>query len=185
MAKINNWVFQWKINFNPNRRKQTQEVIFSRKLKKTIHPQYLFNNIQVSLSSSQKHLGIILDEQLTFWKHLNMLTSKIDKNHRTFTKITKPFTMISFNNHYIKLSSDLILIMVIYMTKPAMHLSTINLNYSIQCFPGYNWSYQRYLWRKFLPRIRFEAPSVSGLVQKTKPFLTRFIKITSPAVFPT
>lgn len=27
--KTNNWVFQWKISFNPDPLKQTQEVIFS------------------------------------------------------------------------------------------------------------------------------------------------------------
>ena len=32
MNKINNWVFQWKINFNPDDSKQAQEVLFSRKL---------------------------------------------------------------------------------------------------------------------------------------------------------
>ena len=32
MNKINNWVFQWKMNFNPDDSKQAQEVLFSTKL---------------------------------------------------------------------------------------------------------------------------------------------------------
>ena len=29
LAKISTWVFQWKMNFNPDPNKQAQEVIFS------------------------------------------------------------------------------------------------------------------------------------------------------------
>ena len=32
LNKINNWVFQWKMNFNPDDSKQALEVLFSRKL---------------------------------------------------------------------------------------------------------------------------------------------------------
>ena len=33
LKKINKWVFQWKMSFNPDPNKQAQEVIFSGKLK--------------------------------------------------------------------------------------------------------------------------------------------------------
>ena len=49
--------FQWKMSFNPDRSKQAQEVIFSRKLKKGSHPPLVFNNANVSCYKSQKHLG--------------------------------------------------------------------------------------------------------------------------------
>ena len=39
LKKINDWAFQWKMTFNPDSSKQAQEIIFSRKLKKTTHPQ--------------------------------------------------------------------------------------------------------------------------------------------------
>ena len=38
MEIINNWSYQWKINFNPDPNKQAQEVIFSRKTKKINRP---------------------------------------------------------------------------------------------------------------------------------------------------
>ena len=79
LAKINNWASQWKMNFNPDSSRQAQEVIFSRKSKKISHPPLFFSNIQVPRSSSQKHLGIVLEEYLTFCKHLKMLTSKINR----------------------------------------------------------------------------------------------------------
>ena len=67
------------MNFNPDSSRQAQEVIFSRKSKKISHPPLFFSNIQVPQSSSHKHLGIALDEYLTFCKHLKMLTSKINR----------------------------------------------------------------------------------------------------------
>ena len=54
------------MSFNPDITKQAQEVIFSRKLKKTSHRPLMFNSNQVNKTSSQKHLGIILDESLSF-----------------------------------------------------------------------------------------------------------------------
>ena len=44
LIKISNWVFQWKMSFNPDPSKQAQEVTFSRKIQKTCHPSIYFNN---------------------------------------------------------------------------------------------------------------------------------------------
>ena len=44
--------------FNPVLSKQEQEVIFSRKIKRLPHPALLFNNIPLSNSLFQKHLGL-------------------------------------------------------------------------------------------------------------------------------
>ena len=60
LKKINDWAFQWKMTFNPDRSKQAQEIIFSRKLKKVAHPPFLFNNNNVSQVNSQTHLDVIL-----------------------------------------------------------------------------------------------------------------------------
>ena len=61
LAKINRRSFQWKMRFNPDPKKQAQEVSFSRKSKATLHPSVVFNNNNVIQTTSQKHLGIILD----------------------------------------------------------------------------------------------------------------------------
>ena len=76
---IDNWVFQWKMNFNPESTKQTQEVICSRKTKKLPHPPLMFNNANVIQSIYQKQLGIILDSKLTFENHLKMMSTKTNK----------------------------------------------------------------------------------------------------------
>ena len=76
---INNWAFQYKMNFNPDPTKQAHEVIFSHKRKEIHHPPLVFNNTNVSQSSSQKHLGVILDSKLIFDEHLKMVSLKISK----------------------------------------------------------------------------------------------------------
>ena len=53
LARIKQWAFQWKMSFNPDLNKQTQEVKSSRKLKKVSHPLLGFNNNYVSQASSQ------------------------------------------------------------------------------------------------------------------------------------
>ena len=40
LAKISTWTFQWKMNFNPDPVKHTEEVIFSRKLQNTSQCQF-------------------------------------------------------------------------------------------------------------------------------------------------
>ena len=48
LRNISKWAYQWKMVFNPDITKQPQEVIFSRKLNKPVHPNLTFNNSQVS-----------------------------------------------------------------------------------------------------------------------------------------
>ena len=67
------------MSFNPDPNKQAQEVIFSRKLKKFCHPSLRFNNNNVSQASLQKHLGLTLDDWLTFGEHLTNVSNKIRK----------------------------------------------------------------------------------------------------------
>ena len=51
LAKAQDWALQWKMSFNPDISKRAQEVIFSRKLKKTPHPPLTFNSNQVNKTS--------------------------------------------------------------------------------------------------------------------------------------
>ena len=64
------------MTFNPDRSKQAQEIIFSRKLKKATHPPLLFNNNNVFQVNFQTHLVVILDLKLTFEEHLKNVFNK-------------------------------------------------------------------------------------------------------------
>ena len=79
LIKINNWAVQWKMSFNPDPIKEAKEIIFSRKLNKTLHPNLVFNLNPVNQSSNQKHLGMILDNKLNFNEHINEKVTKANK----------------------------------------------------------------------------------------------------------
>ena len=109
MKLINNWAFQWKMNFNPDPTKQADEVIFSRKAKEIYHPPLVFNSTSVSPSSSQKHLGDILDSKLIFDEHLKVVSLKISK---TLGLLRKLHNLLPRST--LKILSDPTLIMVIF-----------------------------------------------------------------------
>ena len=58
------------MSFIPDQNKQAQDVIISRKITKSFHPQISFNNMPVFSVDFQKHLGIYLDEKLTSNYHI-------------------------------------------------------------------------------------------------------------------
>ena len=67
------------MRFNPDPKKQAQEVIFSRKINKIDHPLLYFNKNLVRSSSAQKHLGMVLDTKLDFSLHLKNVQNKVNK----------------------------------------------------------------------------------------------------------
>ena len=79
LNKINHRAFQLKTRFNLDLSKQAQEVIFSRELQKLVYPPLHFNKIAVTPSTTQKHLGTLLDVKLDFQRHLKHTYSKVNK----------------------------------------------------------------------------------------------------------
>ena len=67
------------MKFNPDPNKPNQEVYFSNRTIKDSSVFLTFNNNKVEVISSQKHLGLILDERLNFNKNLE---SKINKCYK-------------------------------------------------------------------------------------------------------
>ena len=87
LSKINAWENQWKMTFNPDPNKQAQEVIFSRKIRKTSHPPLTFNNNSVKQVQFQEHLGFYLDSRLNFREHLQNMFNKINKTISLLRKL--------------------------------------------------------------------------------------------------
>ena len=79
LKEINKWAFQWETSFIPDPKKQAQEVIFSRKTTKKIHPKIFFNNIPVSKTNPQKHLSLHLDSKLSFNIHIKTILTKVNR----------------------------------------------------------------------------------------------------------
>ena len=80
---IQQWAYQWKMEFNPDPSKQATEVLFSCKKSSPNHTQFVFNGTIVTKVNSHKHLGLILDSRLSFEKHLNEKIIKAKKNVST------------------------------------------------------------------------------------------------------
>ena len=78
LSKISNGAFQWKVSFNPDPRKQAQEVIFSRKMQKSSHPSIYFNTKSVKQVPFQKYLGLILYNKLNFQEYLKNISNKVN-----------------------------------------------------------------------------------------------------------
>ena len=99
------------MHFNTDTTKQAQEVIFNRKYKKEPHLPLLFNNVSVARTSSHKHSGIMLENQLKSDGNLEMVSGKIRKTIGLLCKLQNFLPRAAVSTAY---KSDPILIMVIY-----------------------------------------------------------------------
>ena len=66
---MSGWAYKWKMSFNPDLNKQTQEVIF-------------FNNALVVCANWQKSLGMFLDESLNFSYHIKEKNVQSNEENR-------------------------------------------------------------------------------------------------------
>ena len=71
LIRIQEWAYQWKMSFNPDRTKPAHKVIISRKTKDIIYSNLYFNNVPIVKTTSQKQLGLNLDAKLTFNDHIS------------------------------------------------------------------------------------------------------------------
>ena len=87
LIKVRKWAYQWKISFNSDITKEAQEVIFSRKSKRTGHPTVYFNHAPVARTNCDKHLGMYLDEKLNYLQHIKELSSKANRGFGVIQKL--------------------------------------------------------------------------------------------------
>ena len=105
LEMIHDWAIKWKINFNPDLTKQTQEVVFSRKTKKLPHPTLVFNNANDTQSIYQSPQGIILDSKVKFENHLKIVTTKINKTiglHRKLQNLLPRTALIMIYKAFVR-----------------------------------------------------------------------------------
>ena len=92
--------------------KEAQEGLYLDKAAKTDHPNVIFNGNTVQNSVNQKHLGLILDEKLTFNDHIPFKLTTVNKLTSTLRKIY----------HYIPRNS----LVTIYKSFVILHLAYAN-----------------------------------------------------------
>ena len=79
LIKIIDWAMKWKMSFNPDPSKNTQEVKFFRKRRNSNHDSIYFNHNSVQQVHFRKELGMYLDTILNFQEHLNNIMTKVNK----------------------------------------------------------------------------------------------------------
>jgi len=77
---ICNWAHQWKLEFNPDPKKQANEVLFSCKKNTQEHPPIYFNGSEVTKVKKQIHLGFTLEPSLSFKEHISEKIKKAKRN---------------------------------------------------------------------------------------------------------
>ena len=95
---IGKWDYQWKMSFKPDRTKQVEEVIFSRKTSIQSRPILTFDNSLAIKTTHDKYLGLILDEKLNFKEHLKEEMAKAYKGIAVLRKSEYPPKKFSVNN---------------------------------------------------------------------------------------
>ena len=93
------------MSFNSDPSKQAQEVIFSRKIKKLLHPSLVFNYNNVLQTSSPKHLDVTLDVKLEFDEHLNNVPIKVNKTTgllRKLQNLLSRSTLVTLCNAFVR-----------------------------------------------------------------------------------
>ena len=88
---IKNWAYQWKMEFNPDITKQATEIVFSVKKNKPSHPDLVFNGVPVSREPFTKHLGLYLDSNMNFSKHIS----------EAIIKATKGLSLLKYLSKYV------------------------------------------------------------------------------------
>ena len=86
---ISNWAIQWKIHFNPDPKKQAQEVYFSKKSNNENSLPVTFNNAKVVTCSTHKHLGLLLYKRLSFNEHIQKKKKKMNKCNKMIGAIKR------------------------------------------------------------------------------------------------
>ena len=98
---ISNWAYKWKMLFNSDPKKPSQEVLFLIKSQIQNHPTLSLNNIEVERSTYHKYLGVILDEKLNFKEDINSGIAKVNKGISVIKKLRH---IRCHGNHYLQLT---------------------------------------------------------------------------------
>ena len=87
LDKVSCWAYTWKMSFNPDPSKEAEDVVFSRKCTEEDHFPIYFNDISITQTTVQKHIGLDLDEKLNYNTHIKEKLSKVYKDIGLFRNL--------------------------------------------------------------------------------------------------
>ena len=167
LTKISEWTVQWKINFNPDPRKQAQKLLFSWKTSSKPYPSLNFNDNPVHQVQLQKHLGLFLDPKLSFDEHVQCILSKTRKIIGLIKKLQPIILRVALLTIYkSSFRPHLDYVDVIYdraFNKSFQNkLESVQYNAALAIYG----SYHRFLKKEALSRIRSWVTKITTMVPK-------------------
>ena len=109
------------MSLNPHPNKQATEVSFSPKIDSDDHPKLTFNGNQVKQCSSQKHLGLFLDNKLGFNKHLDEKINNCNKIIGMMRKLSLSVSrqsLLTIYKSFVRPNLDYVDIMINHINAP-------------------------------------------------------------------
>ena len=116
------------MSFNPDPSKQAQKLKFSRKTKKVYHPPLTSNNNNIPETNLQKHLGVVLDNRLSFEGHLKMILTKVNETIGLFANFIISYQDLHCSLYTNNLLDPISITVTLYMTKLITHHFIKNYN---------------------------------------------------------
>ena len=102
LTKIYDWATKWLVIFNAQK---TATMTISRKIDKPDHPPFYMDNKDISTVSEQKHIGLVISDNGSWEKHIDMITEKAYKRInilRTFKLILDRKTLETMYITFVK-----------------------------------------------------------------------------------
>ena len=97
---INDWAYQWNMEFNHDPKRQAPELLFSCKKNSSDHPLLFFNGTIVPKVNEQKDFGFFLDSNLSFERQINEKIIKAKKGIGIIKYLSKFFHLKALNEMY-------------------------------------------------------------------------------------
>ena len=88
LQSISDWVYQWKISFNQDPNKQAQGVYFSIINNKGDFQKLSYNRSNIEACSSQKHVGLIMNDKMNFHVRIQNKISRCNKIIRIVKRLS-------------------------------------------------------------------------------------------------
>jgi hypothetical protein len=76
LTKIHDWATKWLVTFNAQK---SETMTISRQIDKPDHPPLYMDNNDISIVSEHKHLGLVISDNGSWEKHIDMITEKVYK----------------------------------------------------------------------------------------------------------
>ena len=83
LTKIHAWAIKWLVTFNAQK---TETMTISRKIDKPDHPPLYMDSNDISTVSVNKHLGLVISDNGSWEKHIDIITEKAHKRINILSK---------------------------------------------------------------------------------------------------